>query len=105
MKKIFAFLVCCSLMGCLNSSTSFSNRSITYQVTPEQIGEHSAVTGSPTANDATVNAEKTFETSTKANVAQNLADNSSNDQSKSKNEDKDKEAEPKQPVEDIPSTK
>lgn len=101
MKKIVIFLMSCSLMGCLNSSTSFSNRSVTYQVTPEMIGEHSAVSGSPTTADATVNAEKKYETSTKANVAQNLADNSSNDQSKNK----DKEAEKSQPVEEDPAKK
>ena len=72
------------LAGCINSSTAWTNRSVTYQVTPEQIGEHSAVTGSPTANDATVNADKTFESAAKTNVAQNLSDTSTNDQSKNK---------------------
>lgn len=70
------------LVGCINSSTAWTNRSVTYQVTPENIGEHSSVSGSPTTNDASVNADKTFEHQTKANVAQSLADNSSNDQSK-----------------------
>ena len=72
------------LAGCINSSTAWTNRSITYQVTPEQIGEHSAVTGSPTSNDASVNADKTFESAAKTNVAQNLSDTSTNDQSKNK---------------------
>ena len=81
------------IAGCINSSTAFTNRSVAYQVTPELIGEHSAVTGSPTANDATVNAEKTFETSTKANVAQQLTDTSSNDQSKRVNVPEEKKEE------------
>lgn len=104
MKKIISFLMCCSLMGCLNSSTSFSNRSVVYQVTPEMLGEHSAVSNSPTAADSTVNADKTLESAAKTNIAQNLADNSSNDQSKNKDKDKDKEAET-QPVEDTPLIK
>lgn len=94
------------LAGCINSSTAWTNRSVTYQVTPEQIGEHSAVTGSPTSNDANVNADKTFETAAKTNVAQNLADNSSNDQSKNQDKDKDKDKEAEtQPVEDTPLIK
>lgn len=73
---------CCLLViaGCINSSTNFSNRGVTYQVTPELIGEKASVSGSPTANDATVNAEKRYETETKANIAQNLTDSSSNNQ-------------------------
>lgn len=69
-----------AIVGCLNSSTAFTNRSVVYQVTPENLGEHSAVTGSPTTNDATVNAEKSVESAAKTNVAQQLTDNSSNAQ-------------------------
>lgn len=101
MKKILVFFSAALLAGCINSSTAWTNRSVTYQVTPEQIGEHSAVTGSPTSNDASVNADKTFETAAKTNVAQNLADNSTNDQSKNKA----KEAEKSQPVEEDPVKK
>ena len=46
-------------------------------------GEHSAVTGSPTANDANLSAEKTYETSTKANLGQAVTDSSSTDQHRS----------------------
>ena len=38
--------------------------------------------GSPTSSDAVVNAEKTFESAAKTNVAQSLTDTSVNDQSK-----------------------
>ena len=71
-----------ALAGCVNSSTNFSNRGVTYQVTPELNGEKAYVTGSPTANDAVVNAEKTFESAAKTNVAQTMTDTSVNDQSK-----------------------
>ena len=84
LKIAFILVVGLILASCINSSTAWTNRSVTYQVTPENIGEHSAVTGSPTTNDASVNADKTFETAAKTNVAQNLNDNSSNDQSKNK---------------------
>lgn len=72
------------LTGCFGA-TSFSNRSVVYQVSPTNKGEHSYVSGSPTATSATVNAEKSFESSTKANVAQNLNDSSTNDQHKDSN--------------------
>ena len=71
-----------ALVGCVNSSTNFSNRGVTYQVTPELNGEKAYVTGSPTSSDAVVNAEKTFESAAKTNVAQTLTDTSDNDQSK-----------------------
>lgn len=66
------------LVSCINSATAFTNRSICYQVVPENIGEHSAVNGSPTAADATVNAEKTTDTSNKVNAGQTVSDSSSN---------------------------
>ena len=71
-----------ALVGCVNSSTNFSNRGVTYQVTPELNGEKAYVAGSPTSSDAVVNAEKTFESAAKTNVAQTLTDTSANDQSK-----------------------
>lgn len=71
-----------ALVGCVNSSTNFSNRGVTYQVTPELNGEKAYVAGSPTSSDAVVNAEKTFESAAKTNVAQTLTDTSDNDQSK-----------------------
>ena len=71
-----------ALAGCVNSSTNFSNRGVTYQVTPELNGEKAYVAGSPTSSDAVVNAEKTFESAAKTNVAQALTDSSVNDQSK-----------------------
>lgn len=71
-----------ALVGCVNSSTNFSNRGVTYQVTPELNGEKAYVAGSPTSSDAVVNAEKTFESAAKTNVAQTLTDTSENDQSK-----------------------
>ena len=71
-----------ALVGCVNSSTNFSNRGVTYQVTPELNGEKAYVAGSPTSSDAVVNAEKTFESAAKTNVAQALTDSSVNDQSK-----------------------
>ena len=79
--SFFTFVFVILLSGCFGA-TSFSNRSVVYQVSPTNKGEHSYVAHSPTSADATVNAEKTFETSTKANVAQNLQDSSSNDQHK-----------------------
>lgn len=71
-----------ALAGCVNSSTNFSNRGVTYQVTPELNGEKAYVAGSPTSKDAVVNAEKTFESAAKTNVAHALTDTSANDQSK-----------------------
>ena len=71
-----------ALVGCVNSSTNFSNRGVTYQVTPELNGEKAYVSGSPTSSDAVVNAEKTFESAAKTNVAQALTDSAVNDQSK-----------------------
>ena len=71
-----------ALVGCVNSSTNFSNRGVTYQVTPELNGEKAYVAGSPTSSDAVVNAEKTFESAAKTNVAQSLTDTSVNDQAK-----------------------
>lgn len=82
MKTVILFITFILLLTGCYGSTTFSNRSVVYQVTPNMRGEHSQVNGSPTASDATVNAEKTYETSTKANVAQNLNDTSSNDQHK-----------------------
>ena len=103
MKNVILTLSVAVLMtACINSSTAWTNRSISYQVTPEQIGEHSAVTGSPTSNDSAVNADKLLENTSKINAGQAVNDSSSNDQSKK--QDKDKEAE-KQPVEDTPLTK
>ena len=84
-----------ALVGCVNSSTNFSNRGVTYQVTPELNGEKAYVTGSPTANDAVVNAEKTFESAAKTNVAQTLTDTSVNDQSKAEAQPKETKAETK----------
>ena len=83
------------MVGCVNSSTNFSNRGVTYQVTPELNGEKAYVTGSPTANDAVVNAEKTFESAAKTNVAQALTDTSVNDQSKAEAQPKAAKAETK----------
>ena len=71
-----------ALVGCVNSSTNFANGGVTYQVTPELNGEKAYVSGSPTSSDAVVNAEKTFESAAKTNVAQTLTDTSDNDQSK-----------------------
>ena len=84
-----------ALAGCVNSSTNFSNRGVTYQVTPELNGEKAYVTGSPTANDAVVNAEKTFESAAKTNVAQTMTDTSVNDQSKTEAQPKAAKAEAK----------
>lgn len=95
-----------ALAGCVNSSTNFSNRGVTYQVTPELNGEKAYVTGSPTANDAVVNAEKTFESAAKTNVAQTLTDTSVNDQSKAEAQPKAAKAETKaQPKETKAETK
>ena len=68
-----------ALAGCVNSSTNFSNRGVTYQVTPELNG----------------NAEKTFESAAKTNVAQTLTDTSENDQSKAEAQPKAAKAEAK----------
>lgn len=81
MKKLLLFGTTTLLLaGCINSSTNFSNRGVTYQVTPELNGEKAYVSGSPTSKDSTVNAEKKFETEAKTNVAQTLSDSSSNSQ-------------------------
>lgn len=89
-KLTFTLLASISLVlaGCINSSTAWTNRSVTYQVTPENIGEHSSVSGSPTSNDTSVNADKTLESAAKTNIAQQLTDTSSNEQM---NKDKKKE--------------
>ena len=84
-----------ALVGCVNSSTNFSNRGVTYQVTPELNGEKAYVSGSPTSSDAVVNAEKTFESAAKTNVAQTLTDTSDNDQSKAEAQPKETKAETK----------
>lgn len=84
-----------ALAGCVNSSTNFSNRGVTYQVTPELNGEKAYVAGSPTSSDAVVNAEKTFESAAKTNVAQALTDSSVNDQSKTEAQPKEAKAEAK----------
>lgn len=84
-----------ALAGCVNSSTNFSNRGVTYQVTPELNGEKAYVAGSPTSSDAVVNAEKTFESAAKTNVAQSLTDTSVNDQSKAEAQPKAAKAETK----------
>lgn len=84
-----------ALAGCVNSSTNFSNRGVTYQVTPELNGEKAYVAGSPTSSDAVVNAEKTFESAAKTNVAQTLTDTSDNDQSKAEAQPKAAKAETK----------
>ena len=84
-----------ALAGCVNSSTNFSNRGVTYQVTPELNGEKAYVAGSPTSSDAVVNAEKTFESAAKTNVAQALTDSSVNDQSKAEAQPKEAKAEAK----------
>ena len=95
-----------ALAGCVNSSTNFSNRGVTYQVTPELNGEKAYVAGSPTSSDAVVNAEKTFETAAKTNVAQALTDTSVNDQSKTEAQPKAAKAETKaQPKETKAETK
>lgn len=88
MREMLIMLCAGVLAGCINSSTAWTNRSVTYQVTPEQIGEHSAVTGSSTAADANVNADKVTETDAKINAAQAVNDSSSNDQSKKAAEEK-----------------
>ena len=71
------------LVSCVNSATNFAMRSNVYQVVPEQLGERASVAGSPTSNDAVVNADKTTETSTKANLGQAVTDSSSTDQHRS----------------------
>lgn len=78
--SIGALIGFCFFGGCVNSATNFAMRSNVYQVVPEQLGERAAVTGSPTSNDATVNADKTTETSNKVNAGQTVADSSTNDQ-------------------------
>ena len=65
-------------VGCNSAATVFANRSVLHISTPKLLGERAYVTGSPTSSDSTVNAEKKVEQETKANVAQNLNDNSSN---------------------------
>ena len=91
-----------ALVGCVNSSTNFSNRGVTYQVTPELNGEKAYVAGSPTSSDAVVNAEKTFESAAKTNVAQALTDSSVNDQSKAEAQPKETKAETKAETEAQP---
>lgn len=87
--SLFAIIVICA--SCINSSTNFSNRGVTYQLSPELIGERASVSGSPTAGDATVNADKLTET--KANVSGTAAvtDNSSNNDPKTINSDSNKD--------------
>ena len=57
--KFFSFAIiagCLMLSGCINSSTAFAWRSVSYQSTPE--AGH-AITQEERPGDATVNAEKT----------------------------------------------
>lgn len=54
------------LIGCIGSSTAFTNRSVTYQFTPSIEGTSNSLTEKPQTADTTVNAEKSSDA--KANV-------------------------------------
>ena len=73
------------MTGCIGSSTNFTNRSITYQLTPSiEDGKSNTINDSPKMNDAHLQAEKTNET--KSNIAGtgDLSDASQNEQGKDK---------------------
>jgi hypothetical protein len=57
MKTLLAIIICATLCSCINSSTAFAWRSISYQSTPEA-GKDVQLEEKP--GDATVNAEKTL---------------------------------------------
>ena len=57
MKTLLAIIICATLCSCINSSTAFAWRSVSYQVTPE--AGH-AITLEEKQGAATVNAEKTL---------------------------------------------
>ena len=69
MKISYPILFCLLLTGCIGASTNFTNRSVTYQLTPSIDGKQNSINEQPKIADATVNAEKTFDTDTNANVA------------------------------------
>ena len=69
MRITYPILLCLLLTGCIGASTNFTNRSVTYQLTPSIDGKQNSINEQPKIADATVNAEKTFDTDTNANVA------------------------------------
>lgn len=69
MKITLPILLAMLLTGCIGASTNFTNRSVTYQLTPSIDGKGNKIEEQPKIADATVNAEKTFDTNTQANVA------------------------------------
>jgi len=69
MKVTIPILIALLLTGCIGASTNFTNRSVTYQLTPSIDGKGNRIEEQPKIADATVNAEKTFDTDTNANVA------------------------------------
>lgn len=69
MRITYPILLCLLLTGCIGASTNFTNRSVTYQLTPSIDGKGNRIEEQPKIADATVNAEKTFDTDTNANVA------------------------------------
>lgn len=83
MKNLFLCISATMILAsCINSSTNFTNRSVTNMATHELIGERAQVSESPHSADNTVNAEKTNETNAKIDAGQAVNDNSTNDQSK-----------------------
>lgn len=56
--------------GCINSPTSFSNRSVTYQVPTNTEGKDSGVVQKTENIPSTVNAEKTTDVAARANLSE-----------------------------------
>lgn len=69
MKVTLPILITLLLTGCIGASTNFTNRSVTYQLTPSIDGKANSINEQPKVGDGVVNAEKTFDTDTNANVA------------------------------------
>lgn len=79
---IIALILMALLMsGCINSPTSFSNRSVTYQIPTTTEGKQSQVVQDTKNIPSTVNAEKTTDVAARANLSEggDATDNSTED--------------------------
>lgn len=74
------------MSSCINSPTSFSNRSVTYQVPTNTEGKDSGVIQKTENIPSTVNAEKTTDVAARANLSEggDATDNSTEDKSNNK---------------------
>ncbi len=62
------------LTGCIGASTNFTNRSVTYQLTPSIDGKANTINEQPKVGDGVVNAEKQTDISTDVKAAKELTE-------------------------------